>query len=1185
MKTNKAIVLLIIVTICLIGNISLVYGTNSSDIYKFKPKYLTTDFNFEMMGTTVTQDDHTFSSVGNFRTNKDLVGMTWETEDTLSHRDLKYPTDADFSGVILEYEYSISGCTELMNSGTSPVITIETNSGDIYYVRLWNYVVDRPLDDWEVGASDYYETTIRFPEGRNSGNANGQIGSVVLDFDNLYAGWSPFYWQSTCIGEDEFENPIYSDEWLPSPDWEKVPVNDIKTIMWSFVPQGYNWKNDQMTYLDDSFEYRISFSNWNVFGNTYLRSEQPKQQTQDLRLCDDYDDIYNLTPERVISEYDKLGYGEIVNFYIGASHFYDKRYNGHQMEMITDYPFNLAFESWYKDYIKRISERNMDIIHSVSMESVDAPEEWWQRAWDGTPGSTMWQPTPHLLSFTNPDLKLFYKKYVEELGRLSSDEGLKPIIQLGEPWWWFIEINDSQPPCFYDQATKDLFYSEKGYPMHEFKSSHESIEGHEEVLQWLREQNGKFAHFLRDTIKQKYPNSEFTVLFFTPSVIDKDRVPEIMSIVNFPQEYWQYPNLDFFMIEDYDYLIFDQMDKHLETLTFSQNYLGYPEDKVHYFSGFVLNSDYSYVWENIEQAINNGFNQGFEEVYLWAYTQIKRGGWVPPDIIYAKDQDFVSYPPGTYDNLFSVSLFSNGAEDIIYTIDGSEPSLTNGTVFSEPIDINYSTLIRAVAVKNNNVGNIVEFDYNLPNSTIPVEIIVDGDASEWLGIAKITEGNENIASVYSIQDVSKLYLMVRGTNLNVSSNFYIDIDNDAQTGYQLWCWNNSGADYMIENDTIKQYTGNGSDWNWTTVGNADVVKNNSVIEASINHDLIGLTEPTVLSLGYGRDYTDFAPIPGKDMALSDVIGQGTVNLDSIGYTSIPLRAQDNESLGITLRGNNTTTTRNYYVEVICSWDNITWWSKGGKTISINAGTTTASSNITYNINFSGDLYTKVIVYDRQGGIKLLEELKDTTDPVEKEAARVGAITIDYNMESNHNYLNNEFKTKQANFPLASGIRVHFVYIQTEQGSDFVETDAGDQWTGTHYDVWSSWKEDSKIDVLLMSDESNTDLGYNIDKIEYIPGNPYSQKIYELQSPHNYDNNYNNTWTLTYPGANRVRVRFSKIQTQQNCDFVSTSTGNVWSGSHTDVWSNWTTGDSINITLSTDGSVTDWGFDIDAIEIE
>lgn len=429
----KSIVLIsIIVFLFFTLNLSMI-SADSPYIYKLQPKYLTTDFNFEMMAATITQNEHTFSSVGNFRTDKDLAGMTWETEDIMSHNDLRYPTNGDFTDIVLQYDYSLSGHTELMNSETSPVITIETNNGDVYYVRLWNYVINRPIDDWETGASNYFGTTIRFPEGRSHGSATGLNGRIVIDFNNLYAGWTPFYWQPLFVGNDAFGNPIYTDQWIPDSSWVKVPVNNIKSIMWSFVPQGYNWNTGETSYLDDSFEYRINFSNWYVHGNKFLRYVPTAQQSHEVRLCDDYDDIYNLTPERVISEYDKLGYGKIINFYVGASHFYDKKFNGEKMEIKTEYPFNIAFETWYKDYIKRISDRDIDLIHSISMESVDAPESWKQRAWDGTPGYTLWEPTPYLLSFTNPELKNFYKKYVEELAKFSYDEGLKPIIQLGEP--------------------------------------------------------------------------------------------------------------------------------------------------------------------------------------------------------------------------------------------------------------------------------------------------------------------------------------------------------------------------------------------------------------------------------------------------------------------------------------------------------------------------------------------------------------------------------------------------------------------------------------------------------------------------------------------------------------------------------------------------------------------------------
>ena len=107
--------------------------------------------------------------------------------------------------------------------------------------------------------------------------------------------------------------------------------------------------------------------------------------------------------------------------------------------MNTDYPFNQGFEEWYSNYAKRLKENNMDLIQSISMESVDAPESWWQRTWDNVPGTTGWTPTPHLLSFTNEDVKAFYKKYVLGLAKISSDAGITPMVQLGEPWWWHKE--------------------------------------------------------------------------------------------------------------------------------------------------------------------------------------------------------------------------------------------------------------------------------------------------------------------------------------------------------------------------------------------------------------------------------------------------------------------------------------------------------------------------------------------------------------------------------------------------------------------------------------------------------------------------------------------------------------------------------------------------------------------------
>ena len=64
--------------------------------------------------------------------------------------------------------------------------------------------------------------------------------------------------------------------------------------------------------------------------------------------------------------------------------------------------------------------------------------------------------------------------------------------------------------------------------------------------------------------------------------------------------------------------------------------------------------------------------------------------------------------PGTYDSAVNVSLSTETADaNIRYTLDGSTPSATNGTVYSGPIPISSSTLIKAYA-----------FDAGMADSTV-----------------------------------------------------------------------------------------------------------------------------------------------------------------------------------------------------------------------------------------------------------------------------------------------------------------------------------------------------------------------------------------------------------------------------------------------------------------------------------
>ena len=97
--------------------------------------------------------------------------------------------------------------------------------------------------------------------------------------------------------------------------------------------------------------------------------------------------------------------------------------------------------------------------------------------------------------------------------------------------------------------------------------------------------------------------------------------------------------------------------------------------------------------------------------------------------------------------------------------------------------------------------------------------------------------------------------------------------------------------------------------------------------------------------------------------------------------------------------------------------------------------------------------------------------------------------------------------------------------------------------------------------------------------------------YALESDHPYSNNFDHTWTITKDGATQIRVHFTKIDVENNYDYVYVYdyagnqlhklTGLYSNGG----WTSWSNGDTIKVRLKTDYSVTRWGFAIDQIEYE
>jgi hypothetical protein len=107
----------------------------------------------------------------------------------------------------------------------------------------------------------------------------------------------------------------------------------------------------------------------------------------------------------------------------------------------------------------------------------------------------------------------------------------------------------------------------------------------------------------------------------------------------------------------------------------------------------------------------------------------------------------------------------------------------------------------------------------------------------------------------------------------------------------------------------------------------------------------------------------------------------------------------------------------------------------------------------------------------------------------------------------------------------------------------------------------------------------------------------TQTSYVVASAHNYANSYTYTWPAkTVSGATQIRVHFTRIELEATYDkiyilnsagstvqtFGATSATSTYASG---VWSSWVTGTTFSIKLTTDSSVTKWGFATDLVEYE
>lgn len=548
-------------------------------VKRFDPRFWTVNFPRPAMAAVTTEGAAKLRVDCVFYQRQDLAGLIWESEDRWDHPLLAYATARDYRGLTLSFRWQAGGSLKPLDAVYGPTLTIEGRDENgqprTWYVRLWNYAAGTAADAW-----------------------------VTLDFDDLAGG---------------FLLPQEAD-----PVW----AGDVDRLFISLVPPSYD---GSAAVLSQPAEAWVELSHIHCEGGgASLRLGDAFARPHRLRMATGYDDLYNLTPERALRNMVQLGYREWTNHYVGMSHYFRLGWSAADGRFVAEAAgekLNAPCKKWHGDFFRRAGALDFRVIASLSFELIDmhAPENWKQRAHDGSPALTGWEPPSTLLSPANTAAVDYLASVAGEFCALQAAAGLPVHFQIGEPWWWS-GLGGARKPCFYDAAAESAYTAETGRPVPpRHQDVTETVNADQGLyLDWLGGKLGAACLHLRDAVRAAHPNAWVGLLFYTPQVID-DGAP-MLARVNMPGA-WNYPAFDVLQVEDYEHVTAGNWGAHERGLALVDARFGYPKAKQHYFAGFVLKAEDRSQWGAIARGIEDGALRNFAETFVWALPQVMRDGF------------------------------------------------------------------------------------------------------------------------------------------------------------------------------------------------------------------------------------------------------------------------------------------------------------------------------------------------------------------------------------------------------------------------------------------------------------------------------------------------------------------------------------------------------------------------------
>lgn len=567
-------------------------GQDSDWIQRFDPRFWTVNFPRPMTASVITTAPDALRVDAVFLRQADLAGLIWDSADLLDHPLLAYAIDRDYRRTTLAFRWRSGGVIPL-DAIDGPTLTIEGRDAEgaprTWYVRLWNYADGTPED-----------------------------ARITIPFSAIAGG---------------FLHPEEAD-----PVWPGA----IDRLFISLVAPGYDGAS--------TAALPLPVEGWVELTEIACTGDRPMLAIGDvivpphgLAMATAYDDCGTQTPARLLRGLRALGYRGSVVHYVGMSHYF--RLTASDGAYIVDSsgdPLCTPARAWHRAFFAECVALGFSPIASLSCEVLaqHCPEAWQQRAFDGAPARTGWDPPSALLSPANAAAMIWLRAAATAFTGLMRLAGAPVRFQIGEPWWWIFADGRI---CLYDDAARAAF----GGSPPEIADLRVALDSDQTDLldaagTLLADSTAALSAAVRAAAAPG--PAEMLLLVFPPTLLDP-AMPEARR-ANLPTG-WAAPAFDRLQVEDYDWLTAGADAYRRAAYAVVNDRLGYPPEQQDYFAGFVLLPEQAERWRAIDAGIDEARTRDPHEIFVWALPQVCRDGYVrlpPPQEAPMQAFDDIPYP-------------------------------------------------------------------------------------------------------------------------------------------------------------------------------------------------------------------------------------------------------------------------------------------------------------------------------------------------------------------------------------------------------------------------------------------------------------------------------------------------------------------------------------------------------------